>query len=129
MEPTNQLVKALKKKGIHSVGLAGFCWGSKVTALAGKHKGHVKAIVQNHPSFAEASDYAKMAVPFAILAAPTDGILQFKGLLRMRRKKMKLYVKIFTQMLHGWTIRYDETDKKAVKWFHQHLEPPEERRL
>ena len=133
METTNQLVEALKGKGMHSVGLAGFCWGAKVAVLVGKQTDRVKAIVQAHPSLVEASDYAEVAVPISILAAPTDGIEQFKGLLKMRRKEhLKLYVKIFTQVQHGWTIRYDETDKKAVKkanrahrlllkWFHKYL--------
>lgn len=126
------VVKALTDSGIHSVGIAGFCWGSKVAALVGKHEGLVNAIVQCHPSLVEAADYEELAVPFAVLAAPEDGIDQYKGLLKSRRKDVKLYVKIFTQVSHGWTIRYDETDKKAVKkanrahmlllkWFRKHM--------
>ena len=130
---TNQLVEALEGKGIRSVGLAGFCWEGKVAVLVGKQTGLVKAIVQNHPSFAEASNYAEVAVPISILGSPTDGLQQFKGLLKMRRKEhLKIYLKIFIGVQHGWTIRYDVNDKQAVKkanrahrlmlkWFHKYL--------
>lgn len=130
---TNKLVEALKDKGIHSIGLAGFCWGGKVAILVGKETGPVKAIVQLHPAFAAASDYAEVVVPISILASPTDGLENFKGLLKMRRKEhLKVYLKIFKGVQHGWTIRYNETDKKAVekanraqnlmlKWFHKYL--------
>jgi dienelactone hydrolase len=131
VELTYTFVKALKERGMHSVGIVGFCWGAKVTALSGKKK-HVNAIVQCHPSLAEASDYQEMAVPFSVLAAPTDGIGELKDVFKMKRKQVRLYVKIFTQVRHGWTVRYDETDKQAVKkarkahmlvikWLRKHL--------
>ena len=129
------VVEALGAKGFESVGLAGFCWGAKVAVLTGKEKsGHVKAIVQLHPGLAEESDYAEVALPISVLAAPEDGIEKFKGLLKMRKKEehLKVYVKIFKGVMHGWTIRYDENDKKAVAkanqahrrllvWFHKYL--------
>lgn len=132
---TITLVEALGAKGIESVGLAGFCWGGKVAVLSGKHKsGPVKAIVQCHPAFATESDYAEVALPISVLASPTDGIAQFKGLLKIRKKEehLKVFVKIFKGVVHGWTIRYDVNNKKAVEkanqahrlllvWFHKYL--------
>ncbi|KAG0626463.1 hypothetical protein M758_2G128200 [Ceratodon purpureus] len=133
VETTYELVDALKKEGFHNVGLAGFCWGGKVAILSSKQTGRVKVLVQAHPAFATYSDYAEVAVPISILASPTDGLAAFKGLLKKRRKEhLKVYLKIFTHVEHGWTIRYNETDKEAVKkankahllmikWFHKYL--------
>jgi dienelactone hydrolase len=100
----------------------------------GKQKGRVQAIVQCHPAFAAASDYAEVKVPISILAAPSDGIGNFTELLKMRRKEdhLKYYLKIFAGLQHGFTIRYDVNNKTAVakanqahrlllKWFHKYL--------
>lgn len=113
-EMTKGLVEALKDKGITSIGVAGFCWGAKVAATIGKEKGTVKAVVQLHPSFVEASDYEEVAVPIMTLAAPTDGIEKYEEILA-KRTDVKSFVKIFPDVKHGWTVRYDETNEIAVE--------------
>ena len=113
LEMTNGLVEALKDKGIGSVGAAGFCWGAKTVVTLAKEK-DVKAIVQCHPSRVHVSDYEEVAVPIAVLAAPTDGIEKYEELLASRQD-VKSFVKIFPDVQHGWTVRYDETNEIAVE--------------
>ena len=97
-------------------------------------KDRVQAIVQNHPSFATASDYQDVETPISILAAPTDGIQNFTYQLHERKEEheLKVFVKIFKGVAPGWTIRYNETNHTQVaeadqahndmlKWFRKYL--------
>ena len=125
---------AVKAKGISWVGLAGFCWGAKVSILTvDSHKALVKAIVQLHPSLTAASDYAPVVTPIMILSAPSDGVRNFTNVLELRRQQhVKVFAKVFKDVVHGWTVRYNESDPKQVyrayrahglllKWFHKYL--------
>jgi dienelactone hydrolase len=51
-----KIVEYLHAQGKSSLGASGFCWGAKVVALVGKDD-TFNALVQLHPSLAEASDY------------------------------------------------------------------------
>ena len=113
LEITRSMVEAVKDKGIGAVGAAGFCYGAKTVACLGKEK-DVRAIVQLHPSFLEASDYEEVVVPIAVLASPTDGIEKYEELLASRTE-VKSFVKIFSDVRHGWTVRYEESDENAVE--------------
>jgi dienelactone hydrolase len=117
VDTTNKLVDTLKSKGAHAVGIAGFCWGSKVGVLVAKQKHRIKVLAQAHPAFVNATDYEEVAVPISVLAAPEDGVQQFRELLRRRKREehLKVFVKIFKGVVHGWTIRYDDKDPIAVK--------------
>ena len=110
-----RVVQAVKETtGIQSVGVAGCCWGGKVVVIVGKDKEAVKAVVQLHPGGVEQSDYEEVAVPIMVLAAPTDGVEKYEALLESR-KDLPSYVNVFPNVLHGWTVRYDETDATAVQ--------------
>jgi len=113
VDATKALVEVIKDRGIRSIGIVGFCWGAKIAAIVGKEQ-DVRAIVQCHPSFVEASDYEEVSVPIAVLAAPTDGVDKYEELLASRTE-LKSFVKIFTGVRHGWTVRYDENDEHAVE--------------
>lgn len=113
LEVAKGLVEALKDKGIGSIGAAGFCYGAKIVVTLAKEK-DVKCIVQCHPSFTHPSDYEEVAVPIAVLAAPTDGVEKYEGIL-VSRTDVKSFVKIFPDVQHGWTVRYDETNEIAVE--------------
>ncbi|XP_043709276.1 endo-1,3;1,4-beta-D-glucanase-like isoform X2 [Telopea speciosissima] len=84
-EEAKPIVSAIKSKGFSTIGAAGFCWGE------------VKA-------------------PIAVLGAeideysPPELLEQFEGVLSVEG-----YVKIFPGVIHGWTVRYDVEDKKAVE--------------
>jgi dienelactone hydrolase len=113
LEMTKGLVEALKDKGIGSIGAAGFCYGAKTVVTLAKEK-DVKGIVQCHPSFVHASDYEEVAVPISVLASPTDGVDKYVDLLASRTD-VKSFVKIFPDVQHGWTVRYDEKNEIAVE--------------
>ncbi|KAG0560176.1 hypothetical protein M758_10G155600 [Ceratodon purpureus] len=113
LEMTRGVVEAVKDKGFGAVGCAGFCWGAKVAVCLGKEK-DVRAVVQLHPSFVEKSDYEEVVVPIAVLAAPTDGVEQYEELLASRTE-VKSFVKVFSDVRHGWTVRYEENDENDVE--------------
>lgn len=75
----------------------------------------VNAIVQLHPGGVVETDYVTIVTPIMILASPTDNVANVTGVLRMRKQeKVKVFVKIFKDVVHGWTVRYNESDPKQV---------------
>lgn len=125
-----KVVEELQSKGKSSVGLAGFCWGAKVGALVGKDH-TFKAIVQLHPSKVEPSDYEEIKPAIAVLASPTDNAEIAEPILAAHND-IDSFVKVFPNVKHGWTCRYDENDPVAVAdaeeahkdmldWYAKHL--------
>jgi dienelactone hydrolase len=110
LEIARGTVAAVRATGIESVGVAGMCWGAKVVAYLMKSK-DIRAAVQLHPAMLEPSDYEEVAVPIAVLASPTDGIEKYEAILASRTS----FVKVFPDVKHGWSVRYDETDPVAVE--------------
>ncbi|KAK4801078.1 hypothetical protein SAY86_021565 [Trapa natans] len=135
-EEAKPVVAALKSKGITSLGAAGFCWGAKVVVELAKLD-LVQSAVLLHPSLVTVDDMKEVKPPIAILGAefdhisPPDLIKQFREVL-LARPNVNCFVKLFSGVSHGWTVRYDESDEKAVKsaeeahrdmleWFVQYL--------
>ncbi|KAH8955497.1 hypothetical protein BDL97_08G142400 [Sphagnum fallax] len=125
-----KVAEELQSKGKSSLGFAGFCWGAKVGALVGKDH-TFKAIVQLHPSFVEPSDYEEIKPAIAVLASPTDKA-EISGPILAARNNIDTFVKVFPNVTHGWTCRYDENDPVAVAdaeeahkdmldWYAKHL--------
>ncbi|CAM6073409.1 unnamed protein product [Sphagnum tenellum] len=125
-----KVVEELQSKGKSSLGFAGFCWGAKVGALVGKDH-TFKAIVQLHPSFVEPSDYEEIKPAIAVLASPTDKAEIAEPILAAHNN-IDSFVKVFPNVTHGWTCRYDENDPVAVAdaeeahkdmldWYAKHL--------
>ncbi|KAI3965562.1 hypothetical protein MKX01_010519 [Papaver californicum] len=114
-----QVIKALKYKGISAVGAAGICWGGKVVGELAKSD-DLKAIVMMHPSSVTIDDIKEIKVPISILGAELDKKLppallkQFEEVLATK-PEVDSFVKIFKGVRHGWTVRYNITDKEAVK--------------
>ncbi|KAJ0254738.1 DLH domain-containing protein [Hirschfeldia incana] len=88
-EDTKPVLEAIKNKGITAIGAAGMCWGG-------------------------------VKVPIAILGAEDDFLTppalvkQFEEILASK-PEVSSYVKIFLNVSHGWTTRYDIKDPEAVK--------------
>ncbi|XP_059295839.1 endo-1,3;1,4-beta-D-glucanase-like isoform X4 [Lycium ferocissimum] len=88
-EDAKQVAAALKDKGISAIGAAGFCWG-------------------------------EVKPPVAILAAeidhfcPPERIKQYEEIL-LSKPEVDKFVKIYPSVKHGWTVRYNVEDKKAVQ--------------
>ncbi|WVZ00006.1 hypothetical protein V8G54_026075 [Vigna mungo] len=136
IEIAKPIIEALKRKGASAVGFAGFCWGARTVTNLGKDK-LIQASVLLHPSFITVDDIRGVEVPIAILGAEHDTIAppklinQFKEVLDAKHE-IDSYVKIFANVSHGWTVKYDPNDPKAVEaageahkvminWFDKHL--------
>ncbi|XP_054787773.1 endo-1,3;1,4-beta-D-glucanase-like [Prosopis cineraria] len=136
IEVAKPVIEALKGKGISAIGAAGFCWGAKVVVEVAKH-GLINAAVLLHPSLVTVDDIKGIEIPIAILGAETDHISppelvkQFEQILSAK-PGVHSFVKIFPQVAHGWTVRYNTEDAKAVSaaeeahqdlltWFAKHV--------
>lgn len=110
----------LRAKGFKKVGVVGNCWGAKVIiALLFGDKG-VDAAVMQHPSFLTKEEVGAVKVPLAILGASIDNITtpamaqEFGEILKASPEVgNKYYVRIFPDVEHGFTTRYDLEDEKA----------------
>ncbi|KAJ4969537.1 hypothetical protein NE237_016238 [Protea cynaroides] len=114
-EEAKPIVSAIKSKGFSIIGAAGFCWGGKVVVELAK-SGYIQAAVLCHPSLVTVDDMKEVKAPVAVLGAeidqhfPPEYLKQFEGVLSVEG-----FVKIFPGVAHGWTVRYDVADKKAVE--------------
>ncbi|KAJ4968204.1 hypothetical protein NE237_014905 [Protea cynaroides] len=114
-EEAKPIVSALKSQGFSIIGAAGFCWGGKVVVELAK-SGCIQAAVLCNPSFVTVDDMKEVKVPIAVLGAeidqhfPPELLKQYEGVLSVEG-----YVKIFPGVAHGWAVRYDVADKKAVE--------------
>ncbi|XP_049354470.1 endo-1,3;1,4-beta-D-glucanase-like [Solanum verrucosum] len=135
-EDAKQVIAALKDKGISAIGAAGFCWGGKVVVQLAMSE-NIQAAVLLHPSFVSVDDFKEVKAPIAILGAEIDHLtppelfMQFKEILSSK-PEVDSFVKIYPGVAHGWTVRYNEEDKKAVQsaeeahqdmlnWFAKHV--------
>ncbi|KAL0718881.1 hypothetical protein Bca4012_068204 [Brassica carinata] len=118
-EDTKPVLEAIKNKGITAVGAAGMCWGGKVVVELSKQE-LIQAAVLNHPTYVTVDDIKGVKVPIAILGAEDDFLTppalvkQFEEILASK-PEVSSYVKIFPNVSHGWTTRYDVNDPEAVK--------------
>lgn len=135
-EDAKQVIAALKDKGISAIGAAGFCWGGKVVVQLAT-SANIQAAVLLHPSFVSVDDFTEVKAPIAILGAeldrptPPELIMQFKEILSSK-PEVDSFVKMYPGVAHGWTVRYNVEDKKAVQsaeeahqdmlnWFAKHV--------
>ncbi|MCD7470192.1 hypothetical protein HAX54_009872 [Datura stramonium] len=135
-EDAKQVIAALKDKGISAIGAAGFCWGAKVVTELAKSD-NIQAAVLLHPSFVSVDDIKEVKAPIAILGAeidklsPPELVKQFEEILSSK-PEVDSFVKIYPGVAHGWTVRYNAEDKKAVQsaeeahkdmldWFTKHV--------
>ncbi|XP_021904895.1 endo-1,3;1,4-beta-D-glucanase-like [Carica papaya] len=127
------LIKALRSKGISAIGAVGICWGGKTAVALGTHE-LIQAAALFHPSYVSTDEIKGIKVPIAILGAEDDHPDLFKqyGEVLAARPEIDGYVKIFTNVSHGWTMKYDPKCPKAVKraeeayqdmldWFGKHV--------
>ncbi|KAI5415933.1 endo-1,3;1,4-beta-D-glucanase [Lathyrus oleraceus] len=135
-EDAKPVIEALKCKGVLSIGAASFCWGAKTVVELAKSK-LIQAAVLLHPSFITLDDIKGVSIPIAILGAeidqycPPELLKQFQQLLTAELGD-DCYVKLFREVSHGWTIRYniedamavqaaDESHRILLEWFAKHV--------
>ncbi|CAF2076482.1 hypothetical protein Bca4012_089867 [Brassica carinata] len=118
-EDTKPVLEAIKNKGIIAIGAAGMCWGGKVVVELSEEE-LIQAAVLLHPTYVTVDDIKDVKVPIAILGAEDDFLTppalvkQFEEILASK-PEVGSYVKIFPNVSHGWTTRYDINDPEAVK--------------
>ncbi|KAK7363688.1 hypothetical protein VNO77_05839 [Canavalia gladiata] len=130
------VIEALKQKGASAVGAAGFCWGGKTVTDLGNSK-DIQVAELLHPAYVTKDDIRGVKTPIAIVGAGLDTITppklikQFEQVLDAK-PEVDSYVKIIPNVSHGFTVRYDPNDPRAVKsaekahkimldWFDKHL--------
>ncbi|XP_027332259.1 endo-1,3;1,4-beta-D-glucanase-like [Abrus precatorius] len=118
-EAAKPIIEALKSKGASAVGAVGFCWGAMAVCDLGKSRLiEVSAIL--HPAFINVDHIDGVNVPIAILGAELDTVTppelvnQFEQVLNAK-PEVDSYVKVFPNVPHGWTTRYNPEDPEAVK--------------
>ncbi|XP_038704142.1 endo-1,3;1,4-beta-D-glucanase-like [Tripterygium wilfordii] len=118
VEDTKLVVEALKSKGVSAIGAAGFCWGAKVVVELAKPQ-FIQAALMLHPSMVTVDDIKGVEVPIAILGAEHDKfsppalLKQFEEVLAAKNE-VESFVKVFPNVSHGWTVRYDVNDPVVV---------------
>uniref|UniRef100_A0A0E0PM75 Dienelactone hydrolase domain-containing protein n=1 Tax=Oryza rufipogon TaxID=4529 RepID=A0A0E0PM75_ORYRU len=127
-EKTKPLIAALKKEGMSSVGIGGYCWGGKVAVELSKTE-ETQAVKR----------------PIEILGGERDTITpplvvhQFEHALD-QNNRVDHFVKIFPKAPHAFACRYNASDPFAVKtaeearadmvqWFDGYLKQPGEFQL
>ncbi|KAF8053706.1 hypothetical protein N665_1381s0005 [Sinapis alba] len=118
-EDTKPVLEAIKNKGITAIGAAGMCWGGKVVVELSKQALN-QAAVLFHPTYVTVDDVKDVKVPITILGAEDDFLTppavvkQFEEILASK-PEVSSYVKIFPNVSHGWSTRYDINEPEAVK--------------
>ncbi|EAY97970.1 hypothetical protein OsI_19888 [Oryza sativa Indica Group] len=143
-EKTKPLIAALKKEGMSSVGIGGYCWGGKVAVELSKTE-ETQAVVISHPSLVTVHDMKEVKRPIEILGGERDTITpplvvhQFEHALD-QNNRVDHFVKIFPKAPHAFACRYNASDSFAVKtaeearadmvqWFDGYLKQPGEFQL
>ncbi|KAF0922984.1 hypothetical protein E2562_002194 [Oryza meyeriana var. granulata] len=118
-EKTKPLIAALKKDGMSSIGVGGYCWGGKVAVELSKTK-ETQAVAIMHPALVVVGDMNEVKRPIQILGGEFDTISppklvhQFEDALDQNRA-VDHSVKIFPDAPHGFACRYNSSDPFAVK--------------
>ncbi|CAJ1962363.1 unnamed protein product [Sphenostylis stenocarpa] len=128
-EDTKPLIAALKSKGVKSIGAAGFCWGGVVVVKLAISS-DIQAAVILHPGSISDDDIKEVKIPVAILGAEIDHIFPPERLKQIEeilssKSECESFVKLFSGVKHGWTVRYDDDDDegtiKSAKEAHQDM--------
>ena len=128
-EVNEVVVKHLQGKGAKAIGMVGFCWGGKIVMLPSTSD-NIKAGVGIHPSFLEPADCEKVTSPQMFLPAGNDPPIDpiWEGLSK-KPFFSKCFKKVFTEMVHGWSLRADMKDliqgpqaDEAIKLAIQHFD-------
>ncbi|KAI0733977.1 hypothetical protein C8Q72DRAFT_505666 [Fomitopsis betulina] len=113
--------QALKQDGAKFVGAFGFCWGGKVTILAGSaHSTTLDAVAATHPAMLSSADVTELKVPLGIYPSCDESQDEYKKIVEIISKKPfanKNDSKFFDSF-HGFAAaRADLSDPKQQKDF------------
>ncbi|BBN09261.1 carboxymethylenebutenolidase [Marchantia polymorpha subsp. ruderalis] len=138
VEECRSLMTELKRRGITSFGLSGFCWGARLAMLLDGVE-ELQAIVLLHPSLLKVEAMNSVRAPLAILAAefdsstPVETIKMYEDVLDSR-PEVQSFVKIYAGTEHGWTVAKpageaarraaDEAHHDMLEWYQKHFQSP-----
>ncbi|KAE8227665.1 hypothetical protein CF326_g7434 [Tilletia indica] len=113
--------KTLKSRGATSVGAYGYCWGGKVTVLAGGSGTPFSAISQIHPAMISANDASSLTIPVANFPSgdeEQDDIDAFQKAVKENDHagvSGESVFKHFKGMHHGWAAARADLEKEDNK--------------
>ncbi|KAK0524200.1 hypothetical protein OC834_003692 [Tilletia horrida] len=111
--------KELKKRGATSVGAYGFCWGGKVSILAGGEGTPFSAVAQVHPAMLSADDASALKVPVGNYPSgdeAQDDIDAFqKAVEGNSGVASQSDFKHYKDQHHGWAAARADLDKESNK--------------
>ncbi|KAI0735540.1 Alpha/Beta hydrolase protein [Earliella scabrosa] len=88
VEKALNVAKALKAEGVEFVGLYGYCWGGKVTILAGSsEKTPFSAIASIHPAMLSHNDVKDLTIPLGLYPSQDEPVDESKQILEIISKK------------------------------------------
>uniref|UniRef100_A0A0D9WG98 Dienelactone hydrolase domain-containing protein n=1 Tax=Leersia perrieri TaxID=77586 RepID=A0A0D9WG98_9ORYZ len=138
-ENTKPLIAALKKDGMRSIGVGGYCWGGKVAVELSKTK-EPQAVAISHPALVVEGDMKDVKCAIEILGGELDTISPPEIIKKLedafdQNKAVDHFVKIFPKAPHGFACRYNSSDPFSVKtaeearvdmvsWFDKYMKKP-----
>ncbi|PWN48565.1 alpha/beta-hydrolase [Violaceomyces palustris] len=111
----------LKSKGASKVGLLGYCWGGKLSVLAGAKGTVFSSVAQVHPAMVDPKDAENLTVPVANFPSkdePQDAVDQFEKVVQSKPFASQSVYKLYKENHHGWAAaRADLKDQKNLEAF------------
>jgi dienelactone hydrolase len=121
VEKLQKVAKQLRADGATKVGTFGFCWGGKVTILAGSGETPVDAVAATHPAMLSADDAKNLSVPLGLFPSgdePKDVYQQILDIVKEKSFADKNASKYYSDEFHGWAAaRADLKNEKNRKDF------------
>ncbi|SPO21908.1 related to AIM2 - cytoplasmic protein involved in mitochondrial function or organization [Ustilago trichophora] len=115
------VAEELKKDGAEKLGLMGFCWGGKMSVLAGGQGTKFTSVAQVHPAMVDAKDAANLTVPIANFPSkdePKEDVDAFEKEIQKKPFAKDSVYKLYGESHHGWAAaRADLKDEGNAKNF------------
>jgi len=118
----NKLAESLKADGVKNIGVYGFCWGAKISILAGGEGTPFSSVAMVHPAMLSAADAEKLTVPLAMYITKDESVDEYNKINDIIAKKpfaSKSDSTNYENMFHGFAAaRADlknEENKKEFK--------------
>ncbi|KAH7104505.1 alpha/beta-hydrolase [Auriculariales sp. MPI-PUGE-AT-0066] len=112
----HNVASALKDQG-NKVGAYGYCWGGKITTLAGSTDDFI-GVAALHPAMLSADDGNSLKVPIALFPSKDEPVEEYEKLLAIVNSKEfapKNSYKLYNTMHHGWAAaRGDLSDAENL---------------
>ncbi|KAJ7071488.1 Alpha/Beta hydrolase protein [Mycena amicta] len=108
----------LKANGAKKVGAYGFCWGGKVTLVAGGPSSPLDAISIVHPAMLSVGDAEKLTVPLGIYPSKDEPVEEYVKIVNELGKKSfasRCDNKLYANMHHGWAAARADLNKQDNK--------------